>query len=300
MLDEQGKLPKSLLRSDFLEMNKSFQYFYFWYQLYPKSQTNSKMVTGSFMFPELRTDASQEQIKLANSFELFLMQRQKFHECQSWFELISANITMLLTGELDYLQSHPAIQIDHGLKQLICFRSFEEGILESFSQKLVDWENRWDKVMKMAPVTFDMKVFSKASESVRNCLLKGMRMIQSSGKVDWTRKCALILKAMTLLELLSRRPEFGSHFLCSVIRDFSPKDWIVPFLLFNGAVADGTVVLSQTEQSNWLKFESCILELLQSDAESLELFASQKRQLCLQFGNLKRKGKLVAIHQVRN
>jgi len=156
---------------------------------------------------------------------------------------------------------------------------------------LADWGPRWDKVSQISPASFDMKTVSKMPESLKNCLLSGIRMIMCSDKISWSRKFGLFLRAMTQLELLSRRQEFGMQMLCTVVKQFSAKIWIIPFLLFSGAVADAIELLPEAERLVWMKFESCILIVLREDAESLAMYANQRRQLGAEFELIRRKGK---------
>jgi hypothetical protein len=56
-------------------------------------------------------------------------------------------------------------------------------------------------------------------------------------------------------------------------------------------VGDHPELLSERERLAWVKFESCILLVLKSDPEALELFATQSRHLSTEFEKLRRKVK---------
>jgi hypothetical protein len=142
-----------------------------------------------------------------------------------------------------------------------------------------------------ARVTFDLSSLSKRPDSLRKCILSGIRVITHSEKIGWSRKFALFLQAMAQLEMVSKRPEFGAQMLYGVMAQFSGKAWIVPFMLFNAAVGDSPELLSEKERLVWVKFESCMLLVLKSDPEALGLFATQSRHLSTEFENLRRKVK---------
>jgi hypothetical protein len=280
MLDEQSLLPRSLSLSDFLDVDRDFQYYMFWCQIYPKAIDAQRRLDCTLIFPEG-----------SNTLELLLMQRQRLCECRKWLDIVCANVTMLLAGELDYLQTHRNVPRDNNLKQLLYFRAFGDAAVGGLAQRLGDCAAKWDKMTQTARVAFDLRSLSKRPESLKKCVLSGIRMITHSEKIGWSRKFALFLQAMSQLEMVSRRPEFGAQMLCGVMAQFSGKAWIVPFMLFNAAMGDSPELLSEKERLVWVKFESCILLVLTSDQEALELFANQRSHLTAEFENFRKKVK---------
>jgi hypothetical protein len=74
-----------------------------------------------------------------------------------------------------------------------------------------------------ACATFEVRSLSQRPDSLRKWILSGFKLITHSEKIGWPLKFALFFQAMTQLELVSKRSEFGAQMFCGVMAQFSGR-----------------------------------------------------------------------------
>jgi hypothetical protein len=184
-----------------------------------------------------------------------------------------------MTVNIDYVAAHPMVVVPHTLAQLARLAALDDSVVASHFPELTAYGQQWDAFVKVRPDAIDVRGIPMKPDSVRNIVLESIRSVQCTDKVPLARKFRLLLGAMTKLERLSRRPEFGSGWICNVLMQIPGRMWLVPFVIFNGTVAATTDFMSEDERKVWVKFESCALLVLQSCSGMLDSFTKEMSKL---------------------
>jgi hypothetical protein len=181
------------------------------------------------MFPP-RTDDND----LERCFEILMEESRKFKEMTLWADLLATHVTMLMTGNLDFLMKHPQIPVSRELRQLIMFSCFDEATFGAHCMDIVAYGELWDTLV--AKCADEMKLRSQIDgrEAVRKWIWDGIRLVRSAGKIPFPRMSQMLLAAMIQFVKIADRPEFGEELLCNILKALPGQEVMVPFVLFNG------------------------------------------------------------------
>jgi hypothetical protein len=286
LLEDQGLLPCGLTLNDFLEVDVNYQYYWFCCQVFPRAWIPLESPKYRLVFPDslnaLQPGAPssfQELVKLANCFEIFMDESRKAENLRQWSELISTNVTLLMTSDLQYLMAHPEIPVSRGLRQLMTLSCFDETTFGMHYNEIVQYGRRWDRLVASSADERELKRRIDDYEAIRRCIWGGIRLIRSTKKVKLPRRFQLLMTAMTQFDAILQRPEFGMPLLSLILRHLPGQSVIVPFVIFNGAIAHEADFMSEEERRIWIKLETCLLTILKDDPDLLAMIGRKQIEL---------------------
>jgi hypothetical protein len=221
-------------------------------------------------------------IKLARNFEYFLEQRRKFNELKSWFDLITTQSTKLMICDVEYLRTHPRIQIPHEIRQLIKLSQIDTEMLGKHRRKLLELSEGWDKIVFRYQDGRDLKELLANRRSAKDLIWEGIRMIRCLVNAELPRMFNVLLSAMMQFQEIAQELDLGRNLLCNIIGQFPGDTILVPFVIFNGTVAREPGFMSEREKLAWVTFESCMREMLKDNPILMCQIVSAAEELSFQ------------------
>jgi hypothetical protein len=275
MLEEQQGMPCSLTLNDFLEVDVNFQYHWFCCQVFPRTCEPLETPKYHLVFPPAPTRRDE----LERCFEILMEELRKFKDMNMWADLLATNVTVLMTGDLDFLMAHPQIPVSRELRQLMMLSCFDEATFGANYMEIVAYGRRWDALVAKYADEKELRRQIGGRETVRRWIWDGIRLVRSTGKIRFPRMFQMLMAAMMQFVKIAQRPEFGEPLLCSILKALPGQAVIVPFVLFNGTIAHEADFMSEEERRVWIQMEKCLLTILKDDRELLSLIGQKQEDL---------------------
>jgi hypothetical protein len=298
LLDDSKLLPRATTFSEFVEVDKTYQFNWFWCQVFPKTPPTFAGHDQSVIFSgkmELnRPDDGQgtrlptetaNLVQLADSFEYFLEQRRKYNQLKEWYDLITTQANQLVMNELEYFGEHPKIAVSTEIRQMIHVSGISTELLIRHQSQLREFAHEWDQVVARSQEGRDLKVMLRAHDSARKVMWDAIRMIRSISKAPLARSFRVLMDALLQFKAIMEHLALGDKFMVGVLAQLPGGVMLIPFMLFNGTVIrDPTFVMSEEEKLVWVKFEACILLTLKDNPELMLKIVSTQDELAFRYG----------------
>jgi hypothetical protein len=278
MLEEQQVIPCGLTLNDFLEVDVNYQYHWFCCQVFPRACEPPETPKYHLVFPPMEPRRDDFE-RLTACFEILMEESRKFKDLSMWADLLATNVTMLMTGDLDYLMAHPQIPVSRELRQLMMLSCFDEATFGGHYLEIVGYGKRWDALVAKYADGKELRRQIGGMEAVRRWILDGIRLVRSTGRIRFPRMFQMLMAAMMQFMKIAQRPEFGETLLCSILKALPGRAVVVPFVLFNGTVAHEADFMSEEERRVWIQMEKCLLTILKDDRELLQVIGQKQADL---------------------
>jgi hypothetical protein len=267
-----GTLPGGLSRDEFKDFNMRYRDTWFWCQVFPKNVRRDRSPPSAIIFPESMTlsqatleslpPAVHDLVRLAGSFELFLENRTKLEQLNSWHEIAAAQITRLMRLHMDYIRDiHPSF-IPREIRQSLLVHSIDQDLFARRRRGLLSLTGPWEALTQQYRDGRILKKMLYNRERAKSAIWAGIREILCIRESALSRALPVLLKWVVRFTSVAVKLELGSEFLCAVYGQLPSEAVLVPFVLLNGTMAQAKGVLTTEENRAWDALRAAILAII--------------------------------------
>jgi hypothetical protein len=293
MLKDQKMLPKSTTYAEFVELDRRYQFNWFWCQVFPWASTQPSGPRRNLIFtrtPELRGFAAdpdfsrlredfQKLLKLVNAFESFLEQSRKFRRLREWDDLIATNANHFLVGDIEYLVAHPQIVVSREIWQFSLIARIDQELLRRHKGQMAEFAQAWNEKIAKCQDGRQLKKLLSGRECARQLVWQGIRKIRCIAKARFDRTFRTYITAIMQFQRIGEVLGIGPELLQTVLAQLPGEVVLVPFIIFGGAVGRVKTFMSDVEKKAWVTLEQCILKMLGEDLELMVQVFSEQNEI---------------------
>jgi hypothetical protein len=295
MLDDQGLLPPSVTLAEFTDVDRIYNYHWFWCPVFPRFVEPFDSIDEHVIFSDLNgfdsralrgggspmRSGAQPGLQIAKravSFEYFLDQQRKLNDLRSWSLLIKTQASQLMTLCVDFLRQHPAIRVPREVFQVIRLTGIEAELVAQ-ARQMKEFVPAWDRICEKYQDDRALKELLAHRASTKNLVWQGIRTVKCLVDAPLPRSFGVLLHTLMQFQEIAQELDLGKTLLCRILGQFPGEVIFMTCVVFNGTVAREGGFMSYTENLAWCTIVACILEMLKDNLSLLHQVVSVTEDL---------------------